>query len=72
MQHDASVIKLLDLSEEETQRVRAREHDLHTAGCKHVRQDSRTIDEVFYKCHFIQKHIAVSVPFQCAEILVYI
>ena len=38
MQQDAAVIELLVLGKEKAQRVRAGEHDLHTAGRKHIRK----------------------------------
>ena len=38
VQQDAAVIELFVLGKEEAQRVRAGEHDLHTAGRKHIRK----------------------------------
>ncbi len=38
VQQDAAVVKLLVLGKEEAQRIRAGEHDLHTAGREHVRK----------------------------------
>ena len=72
MQQDAAVVKLLVLCKEEAQRVRAGEHDLHAAGCKHVRKQRRALDEILHQRHFIEKHIAEALCFQCLEVTVHV
>ena len=46
VQQNAAVVKLLVLGKEEAQRVRAGEHDLHTAGREHIRKQRRALDEI--------------------------
>ena len=70
MQHDAAVIELLILSEQEAQRIRTGEHDLHSAGRKHIREHSRAVDKILHQRHFIQEHIAAAVLLQHTQILV--
>ena len=72
VQQDAAVVKLLVLCKEEAQRVRAGEHDLHAAGCKHVRKQRRALDEILHQRHFIEKHIAEALCFQCLEVTVHV
>ena len=72
VQQDAAVVKLLVLGKEEAQRVRAGEHDLHAAGRKHIRKQRRALDEILHQRHFIEKHIAKALRFQCLEVTVHI
>ena len=46
VQQDTAVIELFVLGKEKAQRVRAGEHDLHAAGCEHVRKQLRALDEI--------------------------
>jgi len=72
VQQDAAVIKLLVLCKEETQRVRAGEHDLHTAGRKHVRKQRRALDKILHQRHFVEEHIAKTLHFQCLKVAVHV
>ena len=72
MQQDAAVVKLLVLGKEEAQRVRAGEHDLHTAGRKHIRKQRRALDEILHQRHLIEEHIAKALCFQRLEVAVHV
>ena len=72
MQQDAAVVELLILGKEEAQRVRAGEHDLHTAGRKHVRKQRCALDEILHQRHFVKEHIAKALCFQCLEVAVHV
>ena len=72
VQQDAAVVKLLVLCKEEAQRVRAGEHDLHTAGRKHVRKQRCALDEILHQRHFVEEHIAEALRFQCLEVAVHV
>ena len=64
VQQDAAVIELLVLGKEEAQQVCAGERDLHTAGCKHVREQRCTLNEIFHQRYFIEEHITKTLRFQ--------
>ena len=72
VQQNAAVIELLVLGKEKAQRVRAGEHDLHTAGCEHIRKQRRALDEILHQRHFVEEHIAEALHFQCLEVAVHI
>ena len=72
VQQDAAVVKLLVLCKEKTQRVRAGEHDLHTAGRKHVRKQRCALDEILHQRHLVEEHIAKALRFQCLEVAVHV
>ena len=72
VQQNAAVIKLFVLGKEKAQRVRAGEHDFHAAGCKHVRKQRCPLDEILHQRHFIEKHIAKALRFQCLEVAVHV
>ena len=72
MQQDAAVVKLLVLGKKEAQRVRAREHDFHAAGRKHVRKQCRALDEILHQRHLIEEHIVKALRFQCLEVTVHV
>ena len=72
MQQDAAVVKLLVLGKEKAQRVRAGEHDLHTASREHIRKQRRALDKILHQRHFIEKHIAEALCFQCLEVAVHV
>ena len=72
VQQNAAVVKLFVLGKEKAQRVRAREHDLHTAGRKHVRKQRRALDEILHQRHFVEEHIAKALRFQQLEIAVHV
>ena len=70
VQQDAAVVKLLVLGKKEAQRVRAGEHDLHAAGCKHVGKQRCALDEILHQRHLVEKHIAKALRFQHFEVTV--
>ena len=72
VQQDAAVVKLLVLCKEEAQRVRAGEHDLHTAGRKHIRKQRRALDKILHQRHLVEEHIAKALRFQCLEVAVHV
>ena len=72
VQQDAAVVKLLVLGKEKAQRVRAGEHDLHTAGRKHIRKQRRAFDEILHQRHLVEEHIAKALRFQCLEVAVHV
>ena len=72
VQQDAAVVKLLVLGKEKAQRVRAGEHDLHTAGRKHVRKQRCALDEILHQRHLVEEHIAKALRFQQLEVTVYV
>jgi len=72
VQQDAAVIELLVLGKEEPQRVRTGEHDLHTAGRKHIRKQRCALDEILHQRHFVEEHIAKALRFQCLEVAVHV
>ena len=72
VQQDAAVVKLLVLGKEKAQRVRAGEHDLHTAGRKHVRKQRCALDEILHQRHLVEEHIAKALRFQCLEVAVHV
>ena len=71
MQQDAAVVELLILSKKKSKRIRARENDLHTGGRKYVGEQSRSLDEILHKRHFIEKYIAEALCFQQSKVVVY-
>ena len=72
VQQDAAVIELFILGKEKAQRVRTGEHDLHTAGRKHVRKQRCALDEILHQRHLIEEHIAKALRFQCLEVAVHV
>ena len=72
VQQDAAVVKLLVLGKKEAQRVRAGEHDLHAAGCKHVRKQRCALDEILHQRYFVEEYIAKALRFQCLEVAVHV
>ena len=72
VQQDAAVVKLLVLGKEKAQRVRTGEHDLHTAGRKHVRKQRCALDEILHQRHFVEEHIVKALRFQCLEVAVHV
>ena len=72
VQQNAAVVKLLVLGKEKAQRVRAGEHDLHTASSEHIRKQRRALDKILHQRHFVEEHIAKALRFQLLEVAVYI
>ena len=72
VQQNAAVVKLLVLCKEETQRVRAGEHDLHTAGREHIRKQRRALDKILHQRHLVEEHIAKALRFQYLEVAVHV
>ena len=72
VQQNAAVIELLVLGKEKAQRVRAGEHDLHAAGCEHIRKQRCALDEILHQRHLVEEHIAKALHFQCLEVAVHV
>ena len=72
VQQNTAIVELFILRKQETQRICAGQHDFHSAGGKHIREQCRALNKVLHQRYFVEKHIAEAPLLQRLEIAVHI
>ena len=72
VQQNTAVVELLILRKQKTQRICAGQHNFHSAGGEHIREQRRALNKVLHQCYFVEKHIAEALFLQRLEIAVHI